>query len=267
MGYHVLAPPAVLQRHVRYFWIYELNSHHQEVAIESFADRYPRLIYQDIENFAPIKTESGQALPATYLSGIDIQKTTYTVGGQYAHVGVSFYPHALHSLFRIDAHELVNELPDLCDLHPTNLNDRLNIAANHYERVVILSHYLIEKLNKQVTVNALVQQSLWHAPMEQYWSVQQLLKQHSVSERQLERLFKRSVGVSPKTYLRLTRFEQALHRLKGMVVDSLDIVCDLGYSDHSHFIREFKEFSGFTPKQFIAKETLGRDSSSFVLVN
>ena len=73
----------------------------------------------------------------------------------------------------------------------------------------------------------------------------------NISPRKLERAFLEHVGLSPKMYSRLVRFDQAVRGIgaRGKVPWSQFALAH-GYSDQAHFINEFKEFAGVTPAQF-----------------
>jgi AraC-like DNA-binding protein len=75
----------------------------------------------------------------------------------------------------------------------------------------------------------------------------------SLSERQLERLFLQRVGIPPKRYARLRRFERALRlvRLTGEVRDLGEVACASGYTDQAHFNRDFRSFTGTTPRRYL----------------
>jgi AraC-like DNA-binding protein len=69
-----------------------------------------------------------------------------------------------------------------------------------------------------------------------------------VSRQHLTRVFRERVGVSPKVYCRLARFQAALAYVRpGHRVDWARVACALGYADQSHMIAEFRQFSGLTP--------------------
>nr|ELA7361934.1 helix-turn-helix transcriptional regulator [Elizabethkingia anophelis] len=68
----------------------------------------------------------------------------------------------------------------------------------------------------------------------------------------LERYFKQHIGISPNLYTRINRFQLALENIRQTQFDKLtDIAYQCNYYDQSHFIREFKEFSGTSPKRFL----------------
>lgn len=75
-----------------------------------------------------------------------------------------------------------------------------------------------------------------------------------LSLRQLERRFKRCIGVSPKMFARLLRFEALLDSLiRGPSISFADLSTRLGYHDQAHVIREFKTWSGCTPTAFLER--------------
>ena len=72
------------------------------------------------------------------------------------------------------------------------------------------------------------------------------------SHKHLIALFKRQVGIPPKEFLRVMRFQKAITRIEeNRKIDWSSVAIDGGFYDQSHFIAEFKAFSGFTPGQYI----------------
>jgi AraC-like DNA-binding protein len=83
-------------------------------------------------------------------------------------------------------------------------------------------------------------------------SIQSLSQEVNLSRRQLERSFMATVGLSPKMFARIVRFQRALYRIENYHETSLTgIAYSSGYYDQSHFIKDFKEFSGLNPRQYL----------------
>lgn len=81
--------------------------------------------------------------------------------------------------------------------------------------------------------------------------ISQLADDSNYSERHISRIFQESMGLSPKAFARVIRFQYALDLLLNMPSSALgDYFYDLGYSDQAHFQREFKQYTGTTPKNF-----------------
>jgi AraC-like DNA-binding protein len=85
-------------------------------------------------------------------------------------------------------------------------------------------------------------------------SLKNIQKDLQLSERSFERRFKQCVGVSPKLFSRICRFQASLAQLRKNGYNKLsDIAYENEYADQSHFIRAFKEFAGFSPVQYQKK--------------
>lgn len=81
--------------------------------------------------------------------------------------------------------------------------------------------------------------------------VQTLAKQHFTTTRQLERSFKVQLGISPKEFIKIVRFQFALELIQKNFYNQslLDIAFQCGYYDHAHLTNEIKRFSGAVPSQ------------------
>ena len=79
----------------------------------------------------------------------------------------------------------------------------------------------------------------------------QLSEVAGLSARQLERLFLKYVGISPKLLARIARFRHVKTILDNTPDDSLmGIAFDNGYTDHAHLTKEFTAFAGLTPSAY-----------------
>lgn len=85
-------------------------------------------------------------------------------------------------------------------------------------------------------------------------SVKWLAEQANLSQKQFERLFEHMVGMMPKRYLRLRRFQRLVSWLQhcGNAVNWTDLAAQFNYYDHSHLVKDFRTFAGTTPSEFAA---------------
>lgn len=78
-------------------------------------------------------------------------------------------------------------------------------------------------------------------------TIESILKNLSLGRRQIERKFLEHVGFSIKYYSRIIRFQSTLlTQFKSLT----DLAYTFNYADQAHFIREFKEFSGLSPREY-----------------
>ncbi|HJU73066.1 MAG TPA: AraC family transcriptional regulator [Gemmatimonadaceae bacterium] len=86
-------------------------------------------------------------------------------------------------------------------------------------------------------------------------SIDEVCARTGFSQKQLSRKMTESVGVTPKVFSRVTRFLDVCSRLDELDEATLSrLPHDCGFHDQAHFIKEFKAFSGFTPKEFFKRK-------------
>ena len=88
--------------------------------------------------------------------------------------------------------------------------------------------------------------------------VEMLAELSHTSVRNIQRLFKTYVGLSPKWLIRKYRLHHALEMLENQQVSLAELATNLDYADQSHLIRDFNEFLNITPKQNANVGSLGQ---------
>ena len=78
-----------------------------------------------------------------------------------------------------------------------------------------------------------------------------LSEELNISKRQLERNVLNSIGLTPKEFCRVVRFQKVLHiKQNNKFLNCTDLAYSSGFSDQAHFISDFKSISGFTPNEY-----------------
>ena len=252
MNYCQFQPPASLRKHVLYFWTMESST--ANPAPQSFGplvDGCPGLLFQQASE-GRFYDQDGKSIPEIIIYGQTIRRTAIYMLGRYKTVGVCFQPYSLPSLFGFDAHALTDGCVDMQLLAPDLVNQLIHTASAAHQ-IDVLSSYLtrqIQHWNKSVdklTLYALTQliESGGSA------SLKELHQSLRITERSLERKFKQHVGISPKLFARVCRFQASLTQLNQRNLTKLsDIAFENGYADQSHFIRSFREFTGYSPSHY-----------------
>ena len=83
--------------------------------------------------------------------------------------------------------------------------------------------------------------------------VAQLVERFGLTERTLQRLTRRRVGLSPKWLIQRRRLQEASVRLRDKPASLADVAADLGYADQPHFTRDFRSVTGMTPGEFAVR--------------
>lgn len=87
-------------------------------------------------------------------------------------------------------------------------------------------------------------------------SINKLSEKVGFSQKHLIKIFKEHVGLSPKAFLKIVRFQKAISDIEiNKTANWTDIAIDCGYYDQAHFINDFKDFSGFTPTQYLKMQS------------
>lgn len=84
-------------------------------------------------------------------------------------------------------------------------------------------------------------------------TIEDLSAELCISERQLQRQFKESIGMGPKAYLRIIRFRHAYEYMQHNPgsFSWTDVSYDFGYADQAHFIKDFKQYTGAVPTAMV----------------
>jgi AraC-like DNA-binding protein len=159
-----------------------------------------------------------------------------------------FFPHSTH-LFR----DRETSLEDLWGHAARSLRDNLREVATPAAKFDLLERELLERLRRvSMNRNRVVDFALTTVQASpDTATVAELTRSIGLSSRRFSELFREQVGVSPKLYCRIQRFQravQSLHRGEDLPWAELALAC--GYYDQSHFANDFRAFSGISPTSY-----------------
>jgi AraC-like DNA-binding protein len=264
-NYYTIEPPAELKQYIRSFWVFEGSPGSSSPYIyRSMADPCAEMVFHYKGSFLEVSPDktliAGTDSPAI-LHAPARQFKRYQTPGDFAIFGVYLYPFALSDLFGLSSFELQNALPSIADcLGPDgkSLQDRILFAHNNTERAAILSAYFIQRMQKvknpEPRLHVLIRHMLHdREPI----TIEATALRFNISQRQLERKFKTATGYTPKTYARISRFQHALNAYGSDFKNLTAIAYECGYYDQSHFIHDFREFSGYEPGIYFAGKSEG----------
>jgi AraC-like DNA-binding protein len=174
------------------------------------------------------------------------------VSGPLCSVGAQLRPGAALALFDVPADQLAGRhtrLEDLWGRRTASLREQLAEIGSLPERLDALETVLAEWLPRARGLHPGIAQALDRigAPQRPLPSVHEMVRQSGYSHRKFISLFHQAVGLTPKLYCRVLRFQRVLGQLSAGSPAWLDVALTAGYSDQAHFNREFREFSGVTP--------------------
>jgi AraC-like DNA-binding protein len=86
------------------------------------------------------------------------------------------------------------------------------------------------------------------------WTIRDLSQKTGITQKHLITLFKKYVGLSPKMFSRIYKFQRVIHLIEEQKkVDWSMLAYECGYFDQAHFIKEFQAFSGINPAAYLDK--------------
>ena len=198
--------------------------------------------------------------PSGHLIGSMSSAQTATHGERLVQVGAYFRASGSAVFTRVPARELANRViavEDLWGPGTEEVETAIHQSHGDAERVNRLERALLKRLvpgrdyQGNLNVAGLTKSVL---ALRGQCRVESLACDAGVSRQHLTRVFRESIGVTPKLYCRLVRFKAALaYAGNSAGTDWARIAVETGYNDQSHMIAEFRQFSSFTPAMLVSQ--------------
>jgi AraC-like DNA-binding protein len=218
----------------------------------TLADGCAELVFHYKGRFDEITAQHKTA--TSFVAGLHGQSKNFRrfiVHEDFGIFGVYLYRYAIPALFSIPSDEVSDQMPDLQTLlgnEGKDLEDKMMNADSHLERASIVSVFFSKRLLREFKTEPGVFMAIQHVIENRGMTpVRDLAAQSCLSTRQFERKFKAFSGFSPKLYSRISRFQATLRAYTNQDKSLTEIACESGYYDQSHFIHDFKTFSGHPP--------------------
>jgi AraC-like DNA-binding protein len=258
---HIPAPP--LASFVRCFWYWEGMPHpharerlmpNGEAAIVfNLRDDEMRLYNaDDLDRYTSCGL-AGLTGPRTGCFAID-------TAAQDRVIGIEFQPGGTFPFFREPAGEIANQSAPLDCLWGAavgEIREQLLAARSVDAMFVILATALLERLVRPLELHPAVGWARgWICRAPHVATVAGVVDRIGLSQRRFIELFRDQVGLPPKAFCRVRRFQRVLESVHRKArVDWAQVALDGGYYDQAHFIHDFQGFAGMTPAAYLARAT------------
>ncbi len=236
-----ISPPPDLTDVVYAFWEMQLMLSSGLSHFRVMADGRPGMLIPDRN------ADSGSSVSTAVIYGQTTQFDDLYFEPEIKLFGVVFHPHIIKSLFGFNADEITDQVVELDKILPIPFHA---VEETITEESVIA---VLRKLKEHILPadNAIRESVEAISSTGGKLTLRSLHRHLRLSERQFERRFKKHIGITPVLFSRISRFQAALRQIKSRNYMKLsDVAFDRGYADQAHFIREFKEFSGFSPGRY-----------------
>ena len=191
----------------------------------------------------------------TVVSGIRNCRLTIKPGKIFSLAGVRFNIFGFQNIFNIPSNEFTNQNFDAIDVWNTNLlllREQIMETNSPASKISLLENWLKSKIQ----LHNLQEAKVWNKlspklknaslPLQPY-----LASLMGYSHKHTIKLFKEKCGLPPKMIQRIFRFNKVLMHAQTSGLNWTALSHEAGYTDQSHFIKDFKQFTGLTPKTFV----------------
>ena len=252
-----IRPHKLLQQYIDRYWVWENEIHLTKILPGTGAElmfhyRRPFTIFGKDNNCIH--------LPAWHV--LMPRRTFYEVkqSSQLDFISVRFRSGAFRHFCHVPVNEIIDTVLDARDIWGVKVVEvscRLMEACSLAERIMIIEKFLINCLEKNS------KDELWldDAVDKIYYGynfikIGSVIEEYAVSDRQFQRKFKDTMGVAPKFFQKISRFQSVIkYLLINKHTDYLETALDNGYYDQSHFIKDFLEFTGEFPSAFLQEKS------------
>ena len=260
MPVHFAAPSKILAPYIKRYWAIENTLDKDEICVQRII---PTGLTELLLYFTPrpkILTDnkflSGNA--ALYGQQHDFYDMELT--GDLSVFSIVFQPKGITQFFKFPLHEICNQnvpLLYLCGQEGRDLEEKMGEAATFQQRVSIAETYLLNLLKNNFAdfefrrinhVAELIKKTYGNV------HIHEMASEACLSRRQFERIFARQIGISPKQYLKIIRFQYCIfQKQQNADLSMTELTYESGYFDQPHFINDFKSMCGLTPNQYFAE--------------
>ncbi len=239
---------------VKEIMVFENSAAVTKTVLPFYADGLPGLIFHITPDGQWVQPHNKQ-MPASYLHGLTINPLELHMDGQYKIIAFQLYPFVISGFFNLNPKDINDGCFDLSTLDNWNkIIHQLNESSAVDDQIYLIQEFLYnEFLIKKEKIDVAVREAI-HCIFrsDAQLSVQELADKVHLTLRTFQRRFLAEVGVAPKEFIQMIKFQLSLGQLTVKEYNKLtDIVYRNGFADQSHFIRVFKSFTGKTPKHFV----------------
>lgn len=257
MIYKISKPSSHLSKFIKHYWAMDSNiaatkNHIQRIVPSGLLE----LIFYLGDKPIPLnnkRSSNANSLITGHLNEFYDMK----IEGKMKLFSIIFLPHGLSAFLNLPIQEIYNQNIPLKFIFKNDIDrieSELFEAKSFSEQINIIENYLnILLKKKQINYNykRLNSSILKINQSKGLVNINTLASDACLSRKQYERIFSQFIGTSPKQFLKIIRFQNAIdQKSKNKDINLGSLAYDCGYYDQAHMINEFKSLSGMTPKQY-----------------
>lgn len=246
-------PCAALEKYVKWYYYIE-NRDDLSITDSYFADGCVEAVFSTGWNFYKDNVEESWAK----VIGQIIKPRTLRIVGKGKSFGIWFHPHTFSRFSHLKMSELTDRVIDWDFLFPKWFADFIGncLNDNQLDKLITGTNtFLLTQIAKQkeTCIDRIAENAIraFYDPCTNL-NLNHLASALNISQRYLQKTFLEQVGITQKQFLRMIRFQKTLHEMSsGGQWNFTSLAYDNNYYDQSHFIKEFRSFTGLSPSEFV----------------
>lgn len=256
MDYRTIAPGTDLSLFMRCFWTLdapkETKAYKQRIVPDGCMEmifHYGDLYKQYLEDGSSV------VQPRSFVFGQLTQPLDIEPTGKTGIFAVRFNPDGFAPFTTLPLNMMENRAVTLAELYGNEgrqLENDILTAVTTDDRIKIIETFLSRRVASADLIDRVIQSAITTMiTLNGQLSVNNISKELNINRRHLERRFTAVIGLSPKQLSKIIRLQAAIKMLMNNESGSLtNIAYEGNYYDQAHFIKDFKEFTGVSPKKF-----------------
>lgn len=248
-----IPPGKGLEKWIECYWIME-NDDPQPCTQKILPDGFPEIIFHYGDPYRICLRDTWEQQSRQLLAGQISSHFLLENTGRSGVLGIKAKPAALSHLFQLDMQQYTDKVVDL----EQTIGNRLQMLypdgverVDHDQWIEACNHTFLQLLQQQDVQTTLVDDVVeMIIARNGMITISDIRERLGVGERQLERLFKKQVGLTPKYFARVIRFSTIFRLIEQGDSGWAGLAYESGYYDQSHFIRNFKAFTGEDPSRY-----------------
>ncbi len=258
MSYNTYKPNDDLAAFIKCYWTLDLPAENTPEKQRIVPDGCVEMIFEYGDSYRQYRSDGSFFIqPKCFVFGQITEPLEIEPTGETGIFAVRFHPDGFIPFATIPIIEMENRPVPFAEIFGKDgirLENEVLSALKIEDRIEIIERFLLEKLISPKSIDQIAKASVAIIfELNGQLSVDELSDQLKINRRQLERKFSSLIGLSPKQLSKIIRLQATLQMIANKQFTSLTAIAYEGnYYDQAHFIKDFKEFTGMSPKQFYA---------------
>jgi AraC-like DNA-binding protein len=256
--YKVYDPTPGLQSFIKCFWTLEDNKSPRQERQRIVPDGCMEMIFHYGDLYRQYFNDGNSVIqPRSFIFGQITSYIEVAPTGSSGIVAARFFPEGLMPFLPIPVSSLENKalsLEKIFGAKGKTLEEAVISAPGTKQRIQLIEDFLMNMPTKPQAIDTVTKACVKEIFQSQGQAgMMELANKANINRRNMERRFAAAIGMSPKQLSKVVRLQAAVKMLGQKKISSLtSLAHENGYYDQAHFIKDFKEFTGVSPKLFFA---------------